>query len=83
MGGVHETVSKLLGEVCGVEPSTIAADGTLLGYGLDSVRAVELVCALEESFGIAIPDAEVAQVRTVADVAGLVERLAAGANESP
>ncbi|WP_306361710.1 acyl carrier protein [Nocardia sp. CC227C] len=47
-------------------------DRPLLEYGLDSVRSTELVIELEELFGIDIPDADAATLRTARQVAEYV-----------
>lgn len=47
--------------------------------GLDSLAAIELGMALEDEFEIALPDAVVVDVRTVAELVRIVlERLPAG-----
>ncbi|MBF6484538.1 acyl carrier protein [Nocardia otitidiscaviarum] len=47
-------------------------DRPLLEYGLDSVRSAELVIELEQLFGIDIPDAAAAALRTTRQVAEYV-----------
>ena len=42
--------------------------------GADSLDLLELVFTLEEELGTSIPDAEAAELRTLADVLGYVER---------
>ena len=46
--------------------------------GLDSVSVMDLVMELEDEFDISIPLDRIAEVRTVADLAGAVEALAKG-----
>lgn len=41
---------------------------------IDSYRALELLSELEAAFSIEVPDYELRDVRTFADLAGLVER---------
>lgn len=41
---------------------------------IDSMQAMELLTELEEAFDVEIPDYELAEVRTVASIAELVER---------
>ena len=53
---VHGQVETLLRLTCGLEGITIVKDRPLIEYGIDSVRAVDLLVELEESFGIVIPD---------------------------
>jgi len=42
--------------------------------GADSLDVVELVMALEDEFGIEIPDDEVGQIKTVGDAVSYIEK---------
>lgn len=46
--------------------------------GADSLDAVELVMALEEEFGIEIPNEDMETLGTVGEAVALVERLVGG-----
>jgi len=63
----HLLVSALHLE--GIAPSDIADDAPLFGegLGLDSVDALELVVSMEKTFGVGVPNSEVAgkALRTV------------------
>lgn len=62
----------------GIEPDKIGLDADLTSeVGLDSLDVVELTVALEEKFGIEIPDEELEGVSTVREAVELVERKAA------
>lgn len=76
-----QEIGQLIAAVCGVHPSVIQVDRDLREYGMDSVRAVELVVRLEEAFSISVPDEQMHQLRTMADVSAYVtrERSAASA----
>ncbi len=57
-----------------IAPEDIVDDGRLFGdgLGLDSIDALELVVALEKTYGVVIPDSEVGErvfrsVRTLAE----------------
>ena len=43
----------------------------------DSLDAVELNMALEDAFGVSIPDEELASMKTVADIVGYLDSHAA------
>ena len=45
--------------------------------GADSLDLIELVMAVEDEFGIEIPDEAAAKVRTVGDLVALMDRLGA------
>lgn len=44
--------------------------------GADSLAIVELVLALEETFGVKIPDAEVDKIKTVGDAVEYIKKQA-------
>ena len=69
---VEDAVMEEIALVCAIDQRVIRADALVVEYDLDSVRAMELVIALEDRFAIAIEDSEVARMRTVRDVVLLV-----------
>ena len=59
------------------ENITITGDMVLLtDLGLNSIELVELVCAVEEKFGIEIPDRVISDFKTVADLLHYIEAKA-------
>lgn len=59
--------------------SCAAADVTMEArlnedLGADSLDAVELNMALEEAFGVQIPDEALAEMKTVADIVACIEK---------
>ena len=52
------------------------SDDLFDALGIDSVEAMSLVTALEERFGIEIPDYEVQDVRTFEELAAIIARRA-------
>ena len=71
-----ETVKRFIAEVCAVDLSTVQPSGKLLAYGLDSVRLLDLILAVEDRYGLEIGDSdpELATVETVADLAAFIDR---------
>jgi len=67
------SVKQQLAAICAVPVSRIRDDALLIEYGLDSIRSFDLVIAMEQRFGIEIPDAAVDQLRKVSDVIDLIE----------
>jgi len=66
---VEERVAAIIGDQLGVDVTTLTPDAHLLDdLGADSLDVVELVMALEEEFGVEIPDDDVENIRTVSDV---------------
>ena len=74
MKNVPEGVKRHVAEVCAVEPAKVRDDARLAEYGLDSVRAMDLLVALEHEFAIEIPDRDVPRLQTVKDVVAYIER---------
>jgi acyl carrier protein len=56
-----------------IKPEATIADD----LGIDSLDAVELVMALEEEYGIKIPDEELGNMETVGDIVNCVEKYKA------
>lgn len=71
-----ETVKRFVADVCAVELAAVQPGGKLLAYGLDSVRLLDLIMAVEDRYGLEIGDSdpELAAVETVADLAAFIER---------
>jgi len=66
MGTVDERVKKIIGEQLGVEEDEVTPDASFVeDLGADSLDTVELVMALEEEFGIEIPDEDAEKILTV------------------
>ncbi len=63
---------------CGIKPENIRAEAQLVAYGLDSVRSMDLIIALEDAYDIEISDYEVAQLETVQDVLDIVNQKRGG-----
>jgi len=73
---ILENVRALVADTCAVDVAVVRSDSKLVGFGLDSVRLLDLILALEERFGVTIneSDPELGTVETVSDLVGLVER---------
>ena len=66
MGTVDERVKKIIGEQFGVEEDEGTPEASFVeDLGADSLDTVELVMALEEEFGIEIPDEDAEKILTV------------------
>ncbi len=64
-----ETVKKVIADQLGVEESQITPESHFIDdLGADSLDTVELVMALEEEYGIEIPDEDAEKIQTVGDV---------------
>ncbi len=76
-----ERVKEIIMEQLGVSAEQVTPSASFIDdLGADSLDTVELVMALEEEFGVEIPDENAEKIRTVGDAMGyLKEHLAAGA----
>ncbi|WP_024834645.1 acyl carrier protein [Ruminiclostridium josui] len=66
---IFDKVKKLIVEQLGVEEEDITMEASFIDdLGADSLDIVELIMALEEEFGLEIPDNEAEKITTVSDV---------------
>jgi len=73
--GVEDKVKAIIKEQLGVGDSEIKPEAAFVeDLGADSLDLVELVMAMEEEFGIEIPDEDAEKIRTVADAISYVEK---------
>ncbi len=69
MESLANRVQSIVREQLGLEPAPLTPESNLLDdLGADSLDVVELVMALEEEFGIEVPDEDVENIRTVGDI---------------
>jgi acyl carrier protein len=74
MADVEARVKSIIVQQLGVDPEKVTRDASLTNdLGADSLDLVELTMAIEEEFGIEIPDEEVAKIQTVGDIVGYVQ----------
>jgi acyl carrier protein len=66
---------ELVGRVSMVDPASISGDAQLLGFGIDSIRVVDLVMTIEEEFAIQLHPPDFADLTTVMDLAALIDRV--------
>jgi len=68
-----EKVKKIVVEQLGVKDEEITPEAKFTeNLGADSLDTVELVMALEEEFGIEIPDEDAEKAKTVGDVTSYI-----------
>jgi len=68
-----EKVKAVIVEQLNVEEDDVTEDASFVDdLGADSLDIVELVMALEEEFGISIPDEEAESIKTVGDAARFI-----------
>ena len=73
---VEEKIKSIIVNQLGVEESAVAPKAKFIeDLGADSLDIVELVMAMEEAFGIDIPDEEAENIRTVSDAISFVKKM--------
>lgn len=71
---LEEEVRVLVAELAELDVDDIAVDTPFEEADIDSLLAMEIAVHVEARFGVRFEDAEVKTVRTVRDLAALVER---------
>ena len=71
---MFEQIKLIIAEQLSAEPDKITPETSIIDdLGADSLDVVELVMALEEKFGIEIPDEDAEKINTVGDIVSYVE----------
>ncbi|MEJ2720072.1 MAG: acyl carrier protein [bacterium] len=74
MSNVEEKVKKIIEEKLSVNADQITVDARFAeDLKADSLDTVELVMALEDEFGLDIPDEEADKIKTVGDAIKYIE----------
>ena len=74
---VVEKVKQIISEQLGVDEGEVTPSASFVDdLGADSLDQVELVMALEEAFGVEIPDEDAEKIRTVQDAIDYIEKNA-------
>lgn len=73
---VFEKIVKIVGEQLGVDDLTTVKKETSLMNDLeaDSLDAVEIIMAIEDEFGVEIPDDEAENFKNIGDIVTFVEK---------
>ena len=76
---IAEKVKSIIVEQLGAKPEEVTPTASFVNdLGADSLDTVELVMALEEEFGIEIPDEDAEKIVTVEDAIKYIEKKSAG-----
>ncbi len=69
-----EKIKQIIVDQLGVDESEVTKEASFIDdLGADSLDTVELVMALEEEFGIEIPDEDAEKIVTVSDIINYIE----------
>lgn len=68
-----DKIKSLLAEQLNIKAETIKAESKIVeDLGADSLDVVELLMTLEDEFGVAISDEDAVKIKTVADIANII-----------
>ena len=71
-----EKIQEMLADALNLSVDKVTPDAKIVDdLGADSLDVVELLSRLEDEYGVTIPDEEVENLTTVADVAAELEKL--------
>ena len=77
MPAVEEKVKQIIVDQLGVEPADVTPTASFVDdLGADSLDRVELVMALEETFGVEIPDEDAEKIATVQNAIDYIQKNA-------
>lgn len=76
------TIQQMMSEQFDLEPGALTPDALLEGLGLDSLSVIEFMFNIEDAFNIKLPDERV-EIKTIKDIADIVDRLVAEQQQSP
>lgn len=69
-----EKISAIICEQLGCDIDTVTEPAMLAEeLGADSLDLVEILMAVEENFGVVVPDEEIPNLKTVGDIVSYVE----------
>jgi acyl carrier protein len=74
---LFEKIKTVVVDQLGVEEDDVTEDAAFVDdLGADSLDIVELVMALEEEFGVSIPDEQAEKIKTVGDAVDFIAETA-------
>lgn len=80
VSSIADRVKKLVSDNLGVDGAKVTETASFVDdLGADSLDTVQLIMAMEEEFGIEIPDEDAEKILTVGDAVGYVSKTQAAA----
>ncbi|MCX5865988.1 MAG: acyl carrier protein [Proteobacteria bacterium] len=78
---LEDKVANIIADQLGMGTEEIQPEARFLeDLGADSLDLVELVMAMEDEFGISIPDDKIEEIKTVRDAVNYIRREPRGSN---
>lgn len=72
-----ETIQRMMAEQLGLEAGALQPDAQLESLGVDSLAVIEFMFNIEDAFDIKLPDDRGIEIKTIQDIAKVVDRLIA------
>ena len=73
---ILEKVKKMVAEQLGISEDEVKPESNIIeDLGADSLDVIEMLMALEEEYGITIPDDKINQVKTISEIVDLIGSL--------
>ena len=73
---MYEKVCSMLAEQLDISADTITPQSEVVkDLGADSLDVVELMMALEDEYGITLPEGEIEKIKTVQDIVDMMQNL--------
>ena len=73
---ILEKVKKMVAEQLGISEDEVKPESHIVDdLGADSLDVIEMLMALEEEYGITIPDDKINQVKTISEIVDLIGSL--------
>ena len=77
-----QTIQRMMAEQFELKEADLTPDAQLEALGLDSLSVIEFMFNLEDEFHLKLPDERV-EIKTVQDIASIVERMVAEQKTAP
>lgn len=72
-----ETIQRMMSEQFDLKPETLGPEVQLESLGVDSLAVIEFMFNIEDEFKIKLPDQRDIELKTIQDIATVVDRLIA------
>lgn len=71
---ILDDIKQIVAKQLNIDANTIKAETTFYDLEADSLDVVEVIMAVEDQFGVSLPDESVESLKNLGDLAALVEQ---------